>query len=402
MTKTLDQVFDPRKNSIGFLRWLLAFAVIFSHAGPLGGFYEGKDLGTQWSEEQSLGGVAVCGFFFFSGFLITQSRMGKSSTLRFFWRRALRILPAFWLTLLVTAFVLGPIAWVRQTGGIGGYFDASAESPFTYFVNNMWLVLSQQNIAEMGAGLPSGGHTWNGSAWTLFYEFRAYFLVGLLGMFGLLAHRFIAGAAAAAIIVLSCLQWLRIGDLTYAAPMFVNIYNLLFLAPFAFGILFALFKDKIPLDDRVAIGAIILAAASYAFGGWLVYGQYLFCYFLMWFAIRATKLQNWEKYGDFSYGIYIIAWPVMQFVAYFGLQNRGWLVYHVVVIVLCHAFAYLSWHMIEKPAMSLKNWTPAPLGRLLQKWSPVSLKLKQVFVSDSFSSTHFAVRKRASNETSAP
>ena len=59
---SLSTAFDPRNNAIGFLRWLMAFMVIFSHAGPIAGFYGGKDLGTQWSTEQSLGGVAVCGF----------------------------------------------------------------------------------------------------------------------------------------------------------------------------------------------------------------------------------------------------------------------------------------------------------------------------------------------------
>ncbi|NLA35263.1 MAG: hypothetical protein GX868_06185, partial [Actinobacteria bacterium] len=56
---SLATAFDAKSNSIGFLRWLMAFMVIFSHAGPIAGFYGGKDLGTQWSSEQSLGGVAV-------------------------------------------------------------------------------------------------------------------------------------------------------------------------------------------------------------------------------------------------------------------------------------------------------------------------------------------------------
>ena len=147
---TLEEAFDPRSNSIGFLRWLMAFLVIFSHAGPLGGFYGGNDLGVQISTEQSLGGVAVAGFFFFSGFLITQSRMGRSSIFRYFCRRALRIFPAFWLALLTTAFVLAPIAWWRETGSFDGYFTAPRESPWTYFLSNMWLELGQRNIAEMG------------------------------------------------------------------------------------------------------------------------------------------------------------------------------------------------------------------------------------------------------------
>ena len=115
---SLKESFDPRNNSIGFLRWLLAFMVIFSHAGPLGGFYGGRDLGTQWSDEQSLGGVAVAGFFFLSGFLITKSKMGRASTPRYVWRRIMRIVPGWWLVLLVTAFVLAPIAWLRESGSM--------------------------------------------------------------------------------------------------------------------------------------------------------------------------------------------------------------------------------------------------------------------------------------------
>src|SRR4051812_12712901 len=190
MALTLDKAFNPRHNSIGFLRWLMAFAVIFSHAGPLAGFYGGKNLGTQWSQEQSFGGVAVGGFFFLSGFLITKSRMGKSSIFRFFWRRVLRIFPAFWLALLVTVLVLAPIAWVHRVGSLGSYFAAKDESPLTYFFNNMFLSLGQRNIAGLGKQLPYfeqlGSRDWNGSAWTLIYEFSAYILVGLLGLIGAL------------------------------------------------------------------------------------------------------------------------------------------------------------------------------------------------------------------------
>ena len=67
----------------------------------------------QISDEQSLGGVAVAGFFFFSGFLITRSRR-RTGVLRYFWRRCLRIMPAFWTALLLTAFVLAPIAWHHE------------------------------------------------------------------------------------------------------------------------------------------------------------------------------------------------------------------------------------------------------------------------------------------------
>ena len=152
-SRTVASAFNSSANSIGFFRWLLAFSVIFSHAGPLAGFYGQEDLGVQISDEQSLGGVAVAGFFFFSGFLITRSRKG-TGLVRYFWRRCLRIMPAFWTALLLTAFVLAPIAWVKEKGSIDGFWTRRQDSPFTYFFQNMFLVLDQRNIAGMGESLP--------------------------------------------------------------------------------------------------------------------------------------------------------------------------------------------------------------------------------------------------------
>lgn len=397
MPLTLKQAFDPRANSIGFLRWLMAFAVIFSHSGPLGNFYGGEDLGIQVSDEQSLGGVAVAGFFFFSGFLITKSRMGRSSIFRYFWRRALRIFPAFWLALLTTAFVLAPIAWYKESGTMDGFWNAENESPFTYFINNMWLTLDQRNIAEMGHSLPfasHGGYDWNGSAWTLLYEFRAYIIVGFLGLFGMLANRWIGGGVALGIIVLNALTWSGMADMLRISPLLDNPFNVMFFAPFAFGMLFSLFDDKIPVDDRLAVAALIAAAVAYATGGWNIWGQFGFLYFLMWFAVRAKGLTNWEKYGDFSYGIYIFAWPLMQFGAYFGLHNTGWFVYHLVIVLAAHVCAFVSWHIIEKPAMSLKNWTPKPLEWTIDKLRPIDSSIKRRIVNPDFSTAPFAKRLR--------
>jgi len=309
--KTLATEFDPRANSIGFVRWLMAFAVIFSHAGPIAGYYDGHDLGTQWSNEQSLGGVAVGGFFFLSGFLITKSRMGRSTTARFFWRRALRILPAFWTALLTTAFVLAPIAWYQEHGTIRGYLLNPIEAPLTYFFNNMTLILNQRAIAQLGYGVPYaenwGGRDWNGSAWTLAYEFGAYILVGVLGLVGALVHRRVGAIVAVGVLALSALQWTGAASLSSLNPVFQDTFILLLLPPFMFGMLFALYGDKVPIDWRLAFAGLALALYCYARGGYLVVGQYGFYFFLMWFAIRATKLQRWERFGDFSYGIYIFS-----------------------------------------------------------------------------------------------
>ncbi len=370
---SLAVAFQPRNNAIGFLRWFLAFMVIFSHAGPIAGFYGGKDLGTQWSDEQSFGGVAVCGFFFLSGFLISRSKMGRTTTLRFFWHRFLRIYPGWFLALLVTGYAFAPLAWLQEKGTWTGFWDATVDSPFTYFSRNFTLILNQLNIAGMGTSLPlykgQGILDWNGSAWTLAFEFGAYILVAVLGVCGALSNRIVGGIVAGSIIALAMLQWLGIGNVGGLIPLFADFRALLLLAPFAWGILFNLFRDKVPIDDRLAIALGIVAAYTYAKGGWLVFGQYAFCYVLMWFAVR-SKITRWDRYGDLSYGIYIIGWPLMLLATYFHIEDYGWFAYHAVVILGVHVYAFLSWHLIERPAMSLKNWTPRWGTSLLERTGP--------------------------------
>lgn len=393
--RTLQEAFDPRRNSIGFLRWLLAFAVIFSHAGPLAGFYGSKNLGTQWSDEQSFGGVAVAGFFFLSGFLITKSRSGRSTTTRYFWRRFLRIFPAFWAALLLTAFVLAPIAWYHVHGTFDGYFSASTESPLTYFRNNMLLDLNQRNIAGMGGELPLAdccGKDWNGSAWTLAYEFKGYIIIGVLGLLGLLGYRWLAAIAGGFMVFLNTIMFLGVQSnaTEILDPLMNDFFNVMLLTPFLVGMVFALFGDKIPIDDRLAIAAGGIAFYTYfVASGWNIYGQFAFLYVLIWCAIR-LPLQNWERPGDMSYGIYIYAWPIQTFVAYYGAHEHGWIFYHVVVAVMCHALAFASWHLLEKRALSLKSWTPRWLAAVIARLQPTTDRVKRKVVNPDYSSTHFA------------
>ena len=103
---TLDGALAGRRNAYGLIRFLLASLVIVDHAFPLGGF--GPDPFWRFTRNQeSLGGLAVAGFFVVSGFLIARSAMA-TDLVGFLWRRVLRIFPAFWLVLVVSAVGVGP------------------------------------------------------------------------------------------------------------------------------------------------------------------------------------------------------------------------------------------------------------------------------------------------------
>ena len=109
---TIEQSFSAKRNSLNFLRLILALAVVFSHSITLGLF------GSEWIlGRTTLGTVAVYGFFGISGYLIAGSA-GRNNTGRYLWQRFLRIFPAFWVCLIVTAFLFGTIAWFHSNPGL--------------------------------------------------------------------------------------------------------------------------------------------------------------------------------------------------------------------------------------------------------------------------------------------
>ncbi len=104
---TIEQSFSAKRNSLNFLRLVLAIMVVFSHSITVGRF------GSEWIlGKTTLGTVAVYGFFGISGYLIAGSA-ARNNAGRYLWQRFLRIFPAFWICLLVTALLFGTIAWLH-------------------------------------------------------------------------------------------------------------------------------------------------------------------------------------------------------------------------------------------------------------------------------------------------
>ncbi|MET0861303.1 MAG: acyltransferase family protein, partial [Microbacterium sp.] len=170
----LSEALNGRRNSLGILRLILASAVIFCHAWPIGGWGE-DPLAARFEYQENLGGVAVLGFFAISGYLITKSGM-TGDALRFLWHRILRIMPAFWGVLVVCAFVIGPIWWAANGRGLDTYFTSGAGGPLGYLTGNWDLTIRQYGIHDVFGNNPYGavaGSVMNGSIWTLRYEFFA-------------------------------------------------------------------------------------------------------------------------------------------------------------------------------------------------------------------------------------
>ena len=65
------------------------------------------------------GSLAVDAFFVLSGFLVARSYLQLHSVGRYAWHRALRILPGFWVALVVTAAIVAATAHANVAGCAG-------------------------------------------------------------------------------------------------------------------------------------------------------------------------------------------------------------------------------------------------------------------------------------------
>jgi len=67
------------------------------------------------------------------------------------------------------------------------------------------------------------------------------------------------------------------------------------------------------------------------------------------FAYFLPPLGNFGKFGDFSYGVYVVHFPVLQVIVSFGMfEKEPWLALGFAG-ALVFMMAILFWHFIEKP-----------------------------------------------------
>jgi peptidoglycan/LPS O-acetylase OafA/YrhL len=72
-------------------------------------------------------------------------------------------------------------------------------------------------------------------------------------------------------------------------------------------------------------------------------------------AIALPHLGNFARHGDFSYGVYIIHFPVVQALVASGLfAERPWTAF-CISLLLVAALSALSWHAVERPFLRRRS-----------------------------------------------
>ncbi|MDR7112511.1 peptidoglycan/LPS O-acetylase OafA/YrhL [Microbacterium trichothecenolyticum] len=335
--------FPYRRNSLNLFRLILAALVLYAHA-----YYIAGVEGSPSFNGENLGGWAVMGFFVLSGFLITRSRV-RTSAGTYLVHRIARIMPAFLVCLVAIAFVFGPLALLVQGRGLSGYLSTEV-TPFEYVWGNIALYIRQYGIGTTLVDVPYPG-VWNGSLWTLYFEFFCYMIVWAIGSLAIYRRSIllVAGVWAASVALR------LVTGLGVTAGLDSDFLQLARLFPFfAAGSLIYFVTERWGLSRLLGIVSIPAAAVLMVFVP-IVGGQLaapLLAYALLYLSTIVPQ-PRWIARNDVSYGFYIYAWPVQQLAFLAGGMALGFAGYILTTMVVTFILGWLSWVVIERPAMAL-------------------------------------------------
>ncbi len=353
---TLDAHFAGRqRNNLDFVRLFAACMVLFGHSFTLilaspGNLFPHDPI-TLWVYNhlpfgQGLPGTALHIFFFISGVLVTRSFFNHQTRLiDFFKARVLRIVPAYWLSTLLLAYVIGP--WLT-TLNVSDYLRHPETLWFVWKNMTFSIVFTLPGVL---ADNPFGPSV-NGSVWTIPLELQMYGWVLLLGIMGALKKR--------SMFLLFFLACLLLYGYTNKAFVFISPSGESRLwVFFFFGTLATLYADKLRISPLWMCVTGVLLSWFWQHGNhWFdILGAAWLSYALLVFGFHHYfKFLDVGRFGDFSYGVYLYAFPVQQILIHFYKdQLNGWLVALLTLLITLPIDA-LSWYGLEKPALRWKRY----------------------------------------------
>jgi peptidoglycan/LPS O-acetylase OafA/YrhL len=340
---------DFNRNNLDCLRLILASIVVLYHVYALTNLEAFSVLGKYCSPH-----FAVRSFFVISGLLIYRSYTRSSTAKSYFEKRVRRIYPAYFTIIVLAAVGLCALSNLplSQYFGFGFWKYLGANLIFMNF-------LAPSLPGVFTAGSISAV---DGALWTLKIEVAFYLLVPVIHY---LCSRFGTKATMATIFALSCLwkygfAWMAATHSAhglYSLDPSRNIYSQLEvqfpaqLAYFIGGVLLLLYFDKLKfhfvtiacvaaclyLVDHFVTGELLdvfwICGVVFVFGFWRYFG-------------------NFSKYGDFSYGVYIVHWPILQTLIALGAASLSPALFLAMSLSLIGLGAFLMWHLVENRFLS--------------------------------------------------
>ena len=328
-------ILKDNNNSFDFLRFFFATNILLAHLWELS-----QSASLHFLADFSNSSIAIKGFFVISGFLVSKSYTSTPSLKQYFIKRVRRILPAYIFVVLLSIIALS----FFSTIGIIDYFITADTYKYLAF-NIIFLNFIQPCLP----GIFQNNLTCavNGALWTIKVEEGFYIILPLL--FFLFRKTKKTTLIAISLYILSVLYWYVVA-FVYQKPLLAKQlpgYLCYFLVGILINLNFEIFvKHKLKLIIATIIVILILNFHSLQID---FFYPAAFGVLVVGFAYSTPFLNNFGKYGDFTYGVYIFHFPVIQLFRQFNLfekYNPFFMAFLILIIVLL--LAIFSWFFIEK------------------------------------------------------
>ena len=336
------------KNCFDIARLLMATLVLYSHQHALSGMVEPHFKGNFvfGMANMTLGGFAVVVFFAISGYLIANSFVRCESFSEYLAKRCRRLFPGLTICSFLCIFVLLPFYK-------GNHFINLIDGDSWHsFIKGVML----QAITYPGAfkDFIFASNTINGSLWTLSAEFFCYILLGT-------ALTFNKSWKTPATVIIFCIGLMLYVQANKTSFIIYGVQApriLAFTLIFAVGSLLAMTQrawEKPKFKAALFLASTALVIITRKTPDAYIMGNMALATIII---IICTTLKDRLIAGkfDYSYGIYIYAWPIQQVVI-----NELALSFHAELIITLTAtvlLAHLSWFYVEKPFLSKRVKNP--------------------------------------------
>jgi len=347
-SSTLQSRFDAGSNNFDAIRLVAALLVLFGHAYALAG--RPTDPISSLVALGFIGTLAVAVFFILSGFLIARS-VERSTLSSYLAARVLRIIPALALVTTLEAWALGP------------YFF---EGDVPWYLHNLALA-HMKNVLVFGlepwiAGVFASNPVpfVNGSLWTLPVEALFYLLLPFLLLLATQRRWIVLGLWLTSLAAEPVAVWYGLNDAALEGGLLFNavrVFPTIRMAGyFLAGVVAWLYRDRVPWDRGVFLAAVILLFA--ARGGMAASLVLKLClpYTILYAGLAGgfgSRLK--ARIGDLSYGLYLFGFPVLGSIVALSHQTLSAETVFGIALPITLAFAILSWHLVENPALRLRH-----------------------------------------------
>jgi peptidoglycan/LPS O-acetylase OafA/YrhL len=337
-------------NNFNFLRFLAASLVILSHGIELPTSLASRDWAYQLTGEP-FSWYAVNLFFVISGYLIFASWDANPSLAAFAKARCLRILPGLVFMLVLCILVLGLFF-----SKLDFFRFLSSDSTLRYFAGCLSILFVQMQLPGVFEDNPLSAV--NGSLWTLRYEIVCYAGVAILGVIG--SSVFPAARRTALLIGIPIAIAATVSIEAWMLPIEGKTYVIYQLARlglcFLLGGLFREFGAIALLRFELAIALLIVAVFTIRTPAFTPVASVAVAYLGFWCAFVPNNYfcKLTRTAPDYSYGLYIYAFPIQQGIVAI-IPDASIRQVIILGFIITLAFAAFSWHFVEKPMLALKK-----------------------------------------------